>query len=517
MSIWNTLAIAPTSDVKAIKKAYAKVVKNHKPEQDPEGYQRVREAFDHALKWAKQNTSEIPEERQETISIDPPVEPVELPPEPVVEDKPATVLFEIPPEQVSQQPPQPSLAQVVDKAVGEMDRILHEDSYVHAIEYVKSLLVSDDFIAVDARILLEEKLFAWASRWNEQFVPFHLFSFLVETFDWHGAGYRPAYRKGLDRIERRIHMGKEHDKLYAMSSGRYVGASTADCRAAKVLVGDYRPRYFYWLILVSSIYPAIKKILAGLQKTIPDIFEHELNTETVHWFLRRQNTYYFTRTHIFMGAIPGMLLAGYLLDLLQAYELSVSGAGFFVVLLCGAPVGAVGIWLLAKGLTLFARNAKPKVHTAYLKALPKLRSLSAWLERPTVFWIMFGLAHIMMACTITFVWPVNLVFILSFTVISIMLLMGYFWPAFINGACVLLSLVIATSGKDFTFNLPGEPVHYGIMMTFYVTYSSFFILGNLPEKLDRITDKYASMVFAFNVSLAIVFTYFLLVLNDLVA
>ncbi|HDR3649011.1 tetratricopeptide repeat protein [Bacillus sp. SM-B1] len=53
MSIWDTLEIEPTDNISVIKKAYAKLLKIHHPEDDPEGYQRVREAFDQAVKSAK--------------------------------------------------------------------------------------------------------------------------------------------------------------------------------------------------------------------------------------------------------------------------------------------------------------------------------------------------------------------------------------------------------------------------------------------------------------------------------
>ncbi len=53
MDIWNVLGINPTDDIGVIKKAYAAKLKVCHPEDDPQGYQRLREAFDSALKYAK--------------------------------------------------------------------------------------------------------------------------------------------------------------------------------------------------------------------------------------------------------------------------------------------------------------------------------------------------------------------------------------------------------------------------------------------------------------------------------
>lgn len=50
---YEILNIPANSDVKQIKKAYAKLVKIHNPEDDPEGYQKLRNAYDKALKNAK--------------------------------------------------------------------------------------------------------------------------------------------------------------------------------------------------------------------------------------------------------------------------------------------------------------------------------------------------------------------------------------------------------------------------------------------------------------------------------
>lgn len=53
MNIWKILGIHMTDDSSVIKSAYAGKLKGCHPEDDPEGFQRLREAFEAALKYAK--------------------------------------------------------------------------------------------------------------------------------------------------------------------------------------------------------------------------------------------------------------------------------------------------------------------------------------------------------------------------------------------------------------------------------------------------------------------------------
>lgn len=62
---FQTLGIAPTSDVLAIKRAYAKALKSCRPDDDPQGYQRLREALDWALALARQPAHEDEDEDED--------------------------------------------------------------------------------------------------------------------------------------------------------------------------------------------------------------------------------------------------------------------------------------------------------------------------------------------------------------------------------------------------------------------------------------------------------------------
>lgn len=54
MSIWEILGIEKTYDMTKIKKAYAKMLKVYHPEDDPEGFMRMREAYETAVRQVKQ-------------------------------------------------------------------------------------------------------------------------------------------------------------------------------------------------------------------------------------------------------------------------------------------------------------------------------------------------------------------------------------------------------------------------------------------------------------------------------
>lgn len=69
MTIWQLLETEPTKDKIAIKKAFAAQVKKHKPSDDAELYQLLREAYNAALAFADSD-EEIEEEPEETADAE---------------------------------------------------------------------------------------------------------------------------------------------------------------------------------------------------------------------------------------------------------------------------------------------------------------------------------------------------------------------------------------------------------------------------------------------------------------
>ena len=53
MDCWQLLGVEPNSDAKAIKLAYSKLLKETRPDEDPDGFQKLRGAYKNALSYAK--------------------------------------------------------------------------------------------------------------------------------------------------------------------------------------------------------------------------------------------------------------------------------------------------------------------------------------------------------------------------------------------------------------------------------------------------------------------------------
>lgn len=78
MSIWNILSMEPTTNIKDVKRAYAKLLKQNHPEENPQGYQRLREAYSAALDFIKGQTEKAAFNPNATTK-NPPVELSEIP------------------------------------------------------------------------------------------------------------------------------------------------------------------------------------------------------------------------------------------------------------------------------------------------------------------------------------------------------------------------------------------------------------------------------------------------------
>ena len=55
MNCFTVLGIEPTTEKKKIKRAYAAMSREFHPEEHPEEFQRIHDAYEEALAWAERN------------------------------------------------------------------------------------------------------------------------------------------------------------------------------------------------------------------------------------------------------------------------------------------------------------------------------------------------------------------------------------------------------------------------------------------------------------------------------
>lgn len=70
MDCWSILEIKFTKDMTTIKRAYAKQLRKYHPEENPEGFQRVREAYEVAIKSANELKKSTPMMKQQGSNAD---------------------------------------------------------------------------------------------------------------------------------------------------------------------------------------------------------------------------------------------------------------------------------------------------------------------------------------------------------------------------------------------------------------------------------------------------------------
>ncbi|MBP1906848.1 tetratricopeptide (TPR) repeat protein [Paenibacillus turicensis] len=179
---WERLGIEPTSDVKLIKRAYASKLKMYHPEDDPQGYQALREAYEWAMKQSQlhSNTVELEEQPKPSEQVKPPIkQPTHnkqnhIPPK-LVLDFNRTQNFATPDEVVA------AFIQKVANLYDDFSRRIDESCWL--------VLLQDK---VMWNISVSEKLFKEISYFLNEYcyLPIEIWDILNQSFDWTGTYYK---------------------------------------------------------------------------------------------------------------------------------------------------------------------------------------------------------------------------------------------------------------------------------------------------------------------------------------
>jgi hypothetical protein len=320
VDIWQELQIAKTSDVAAIRRAYARRLKQVHPEDDAEGFQVLRKAYEAALVFSKYSAY-MPDENQEELDT--------AAPETIILDEIAESNLQvdsalIPPadESVFANDSQAEAKTLIQ----DLMRILDAKGEVVAAEYLASIKESPSMENLETCYLFDDLLAGTLYEKNP--MPFYFLGRVVDLLKIESRAqtvdsdldYRHFY------LLNRLKGGRDYKRLIqtAETNGQRPKSNIADLdtftstpvNVARILTGSYDPQHFRkiarWPWKRKLILDAIERI----KLMSPEMLQYELNPEIVRWWRglkesadqRAQKTDKFVRV-FFLLLISSVILA----------------------------------------------------------------------------------------------------------------------------------------------------------------------------------------------------------------
>jgi hypothetical protein len=336
LSIWDVLGVSPTNDVRQVKRAYSRMLKKHKPEQDPEGYQCLREAFDLAMAYCADHPGDLPEIVPVSVSEDENDFPCDHEVVPPIEDncldETAIILTD---EEVDQllasTCKEYDLADLSERdepveATRDMDEMpveirqqlvkFHQlvfacDDSNQAVQTFKEVILSDTLLNLCYRKIFDSQCFYSAVTWPEdQPFPGQLVEYIAEEFDWSAVNAGDDYfRDNIDYVYARMNTSLAYHALCELAKRRaFFSKQSETIRAARVLLGKHRPIYFHYMSFLSRYSESIHAIINQFTVYGELSICPELDTKTFRWWMRWQQRRPLKAIHLFVSVWVALMV-----------------------------------------------------------------------------------------------------------------------------------------------------------------------------------------------------------------
>ena len=299
MYFWEILQIEPTNEKKAIKRAYAKLVKQYKPENSPEAYQKIREAYDDAMNHIKHYEVDliVPHTDNSEVNIEHYAEKKAVE-EAVIDTQQVQEAQEVQEVQEVQESDD-DIKKIDDLIIELKNKELPEDD-------IRSIFNESVLINLKNRTIFEEKLFLHLTFCDQSEYSYDLAEEATKEFFWEEE-YKHSYvfNEYFHTFSNRIDSARRYKKLEILNFTQKSQYNIKQAAVASLLTEEYNEKKLGVRLFFSSHRKSVNEYLNTLEKENSSAFDYDFNTETVNWWKNRANTHNLTFEHLIVGISVG--------------------------------------------------------------------------------------------------------------------------------------------------------------------------------------------------------------------
>ncbi len=326
MNCWSVLDIERTDDIGLIRRAYARLLKQHNPEDDPEGFQRLRQAYDQAVQWAETAAT-----RADFVAAPTPVD--EQAPEPPRDGRERQISVLIAPV---------------------LDAVASGDEET-ALQLLTAATADPRSVDFEWREAFEQRLAAGLSAHT---MSTEFLDRVAQLFQWDAfVDFGSAGGMILTDRLAEIQDGKAFLQDVKEQAANWASDVVFERRgvAAALLTGPYRPRLFCVAALDWKIFSAMRDMVSGLQTFYPLAPPRELDPQAVAWWQEYMNRPRGRTNRVLRAVLTSYMALAALLTVLLFYLGQSARENFGWVVGCLVAISLYDLWAIlipAIGLTV---------------------------------------------------------------------------------------------------------------------------------------------------------------------
>jgi hypothetical protein len=503
LNYWTILEISPTNDQKVVKAAYSRLLKQIRPDQDPDGYQRLREAFDWARSQCKRMTAEPHNQSNSTVTTES-TESRHSPPErpsPSTHRDIAKQMAHNLRERDGSVDADASTAQAVhlrqeqeqtahDEASALASHLFNLPSADAKLAYFESLIGGTRLLHLKTRSYFEVMLANGLCSYRGVDMPYALVQSAAMEFRWFDEQHSdPDKRAKLGYLAARLNTYRHYYNRLILQPSQGRGE---ELPASKLLLGNYRPRYFEFMRFLGLHNRPTRVFTRQFAHAVDRDMCPELDTDSFHWWRVQLEKTRFSVIHIVVAlAVQFFLMPWTTSASLETYQ----------------PYLTLSLW----GVTSVAVWALDRLYHRYRQSLAqRWNNLKEKRSTNVAISIAFVLSVYCYRHTSTLEMQQ-----LTLALVAFALLLGFLR----FGVQGLLLLIWASAIYSFSFVLLGfeeQNPHlggYALILGFVSVNVCLALMDYLPERVSDFIAKKGFTIFLFDtlVSFATSFAYLKLI------